>query len=110
MSHEPMVVETWLTPQNDRKSIFSGPMQANYTHAITGSAPKLNSDIWGPFMVKFWHFLYWKNYLTDEIGYLVKITALFNFLIVPYSLESNISDKKWNYCCNYWTGEDSLIF
>ena len=29
-----------------------------------------------------------------EIGWLLKITALFNCLIVPYSLESNNSDEK----------------
>ena len=49
-----MVVETWLTPQNDRKSGFSEGIQANYTHTTTGSAPKMHySDIWGPYMVKF---------------------------------------------------------
>ena len=54
ISREPMVVETWLTPQNDRKSGFSEGMQANQTHTTTGSAPKINySDIWGPYMVKF---------------------------------------------------------
>ena len=53
ISCEPMVVETWLTPQSDCKSGFSGQMQANYTHVITGSAPKMNySDIQGPLMVK----------------------------------------------------------
>ena len=49
-----MVVETWLTPQNDCKSGFSEGMQANYTYTTTGSAPKMHySDIWGPYMVKF---------------------------------------------------------
>ena len=48
-----MVVETWLIPQNDRKIGFSEGMQSSYTHATTGSAPKMNySDIWGPCMVK----------------------------------------------------------
>ena len=52
--HKPMVVETWLTPQNYRKIRISGGMQANYTHTTTGSAPKINySDIWAPYMVKF---------------------------------------------------------
>ena len=42
-----MVVETWLTPQNDRKT-------ANYTYATTESAPKMPfSNISGPYMVKF---------------------------------------------------------
>ena len=68
-------------------------------------------------MVKFWHFLYLKNHLTYEIGYLLKITALLNFLIVSYSLESSISDKKnWNYCyfslllqvLNWWRLSDFL--
>ena len=49
-----MVVETWLTLQNDRKIGFSEGMQANYIHTIIGSAPKMHfSDIWGPYMVKF---------------------------------------------------------
>ena len=64
-----MVLETCLTPQNDRKTWFSGSMQANYTNATTGSAPKMHfSDISGPYMVKFWHFLYLKNHSTYEIG------------------------------------------
>ena len=32
MSRERMVVETWLTPQNDHKIEFSEVLQANYTH------------------------------------------------------------------------------
>ena len=40
-----MVVETWLSPQNDRKTWFSGSMQASYTHATIGSAPK-NTYFW----------------------------------------------------------------
>ena len=49
-----MVVETWLTPQNDFKIRFEGSMQANYTHSTTGSAPKIHfSDILGHYMVKF---------------------------------------------------------
>ena len=54
ISRERMVAETWLIPQNDCKIGFSEGMQANYTHATTGSAPKMNySHIWGPYMVKF---------------------------------------------------------
>ena len=49
-----MVVENWLTPQNDCNIEFSGDMQAKYTHTTTGSATKmLFFDIWGPYMVKF---------------------------------------------------------
>ena len=84
-----MVVETWLTPQNDRKTWFRGIIQANYTHATVGSDPKM-------------HFLYLKNHSTYEIGQLLKITALFNFLIVSYSLEfNNSNEKKWNHCYFY---------
>ena len=49
-----MVVETWLTPQNDCKIGFSEGRQANYTHTTTRSALKMHFfDIWGPYMVKF---------------------------------------------------------
>ena len=53
ISRERMVVETWLTPQNDRKVGFSEGRQANYTHTTTASASKMHfSDFWGPYMVK----------------------------------------------------------
>ena len=53
ISHEWMVVETWLTPQNDHKIGFSEERQANHTHTTTGSAPKMHfSDFWGTYMVK----------------------------------------------------------
>ena len=43
-----MVVETWLTPQNDHKIEFSEGRQANYTHKTTRSAPKMHFfDFWG---------------------------------------------------------------
>ena len=49
-----MVIKTWLTPQNDRKSRFSGGIEANYTHTTTGKARKMNyADVWGPYMIKF---------------------------------------------------------
>ena len=41
ISRELMVVQTWLAPQNDHKTSFSGSLQANYTHKATGSAPKM---------------------------------------------------------------------
>ena len=54
ISREPIVIETWLTPQNDSKTLFSGSMKANYNHTITRSAPKMHfSDFWEPDMVRF---------------------------------------------------------
>ena len=44
-------------------------MQANDTYVTTGNAPKMHfSDIWGPYMIKFLHFLYLKNDSTYEIS------------------------------------------
>ena len=68
-SCEPMVIETWLTSQNDDNIWFSGSMQTHYTHETTGSASKMHfSDISGPYIGKFWHFPYVKNHSTYEIG------------------------------------------
>ena len=41
ISREPMVVQTWLAPQNDRKTSFSESLQANYTYAAIGSVTKM---------------------------------------------------------------------
>ena len=79
-----MVVETWLTPQNDHKTWVTGCMKTNYIHTTTGSA----QNIWGPYMVKFWHFPYLKSHSTYEISLLLKIKPLFTCLIVSSRLEA----------------------
>ena len=54
ISCEPVVIETWLTSQNDNNILFSGSMQTHYAHETTAGASKMHfSDISGPYIGKF---------------------------------------------------------
>ena len=104
-----MVVQTWLVLQNDRKTWFSGSIQANYNNQ---KCPK-NAVFWYLWTLfgKILSFSIFKkplnvrNWLATQNNSTVQL---------PYSLESNNSDKSikivtFLYCYKGWTDEDSLI-